>query len=208
MIVGPIEFIHDVLRNPDDDGKRFVLYPAEEWFLSEGFTLTRDGRLRYPEMLFGAPKKTGKTAVAGMAALYTGAVIGGRNAEIYCCANDLDQSVGRVFKACTRIIEVSPMLRRDTKVTGQKIEFLSNGATIEAIASDYAGAAGAAPALTIFDELWAYTSESARRLWDEMVPIPTRKVSGRLTVTYAGFQGESVLLEELYRRGLKGELIS
>src|SRR5262245_33131965 len=46
-----------------------------------------------------------------------------------------------------------------------------------------------------FDELWAYTSEGARRLWDEMVPVPTRKVSGRLTVTYAGFEGESVLLE-------------
>ena len=31
--------------------------------------------------------------------------------------------------------------------------------------------------------------------------IPTRKVSGRLTVTYAGFEGESTLLEGLYKRG-------
>jgi hypothetical protein len=29
-----------------------------------------------------------------------------------------------------------------------------------------------------------------------------RKISGRLTVTYAGYSGESVLLEELYKRGL------
>jgi phage terminase large subunit-like protein len=36
-----------------------------------------------------------------------------------------------------------------------------------------------------------------------MVPSPTRKVSCRLTTTYAGFEGESALLEELYRRGLE-----
>ena len=35
------------------------------------------------------------------------------------------------------------------------------------------------------------------------MPPPTRKVAFRLTVTYAGFQGESVLLEELYKRGLQ-----
>ena len=36
---------------------------------------------------------------------------------------------------------------------------------------------------------------------------PTRKVSARLTVTYAGFEGESELLERLYKRGLQGEAI-
>ena len=54
-----------------------------------------------------------------------------------------------------------------------------------------------------FDELWAYSSERARRLFDEMVPPPTRKIACRLTVTYAGFEGESELLEELYKRGKK-----
>ena len=34
------------------------------------------------------------------------------------------------------------------------------------------------------------------------MPPPTRKVACRLTVTYAGFSGESVLLEELYARGM------
>jgi hypothetical protein len=53
-----------------------------------------------------------------------------------------------------------------------------------------------------FDELWGFTSERSRRLWDEMSTSPVRKISGRLTVTYAGFSGESVLLEELYKRGL------
>ena len=35
-----------------------------------------------------------------------------------------------------------------------------------------------------------------------MVPPPTRKIACRLTVTYAGFSNESVLLEELYKRGM------
>jgi hypothetical protein len=35
-----------------------------------------------------------------------------------------------------------------------------------------------------------------------MIPPPTRKIACRLTVTYAGFSGESALLEELYKRGM------
>ena len=52
-----------------------------------------------------------------------------------------------------------------------------------------------------------YTSESSRRLWDEMVPPPTRKITARLTVSYAGFEGESAQLEALYKRGITGEVI-
>jgi hypothetical protein len=40
-----------------------------------------------------------------------------------------------------------------------------------------------------------------------MTPPPTRKIACRVTVTYAGYAGESVLLEELYRRGLQQPLI-
>ena len=36
-----------------------------------------------------------------------------------------------------------------------------------------------------------------------MVPPPTRKIGVRLTTTYAGFTGESALLEELYSRGMR-----
>jgi hypothetical protein len=206
-IVDPITFIEDVLCDPDNDGQPFKLYAAQERFLREALTLTPNGRLPYPELLFSAPKKSGKTATAAMAMLYVMVVLAGKYGEGYCCANDLDQSTGRVFKACARIIGASPLLDNSAKITATKIEFRETGSTIEAIASDYAGAAGANPNFIVFDELWAYSSEGARRLWDEMVPVPTRKVSARLTVTYAGFEGESVLLEELYRRGLKGELL-
>ncbi len=201
-----VAFICDVLIDPET-GKPFELYSAQERFLREALTLTKDGHLPFPEMLFGAPKKTGKTATGAMAVIYVIVCLGGPYAEAFCLSNDFEQAQGRVFQAITRIIEASPLLRDSAKITQSKITFTSTGATITAIASDYASAAGANPTLTVFDELWAYSSERSQRLWDEMVPVPTRKVSGRLTVTYAGFSGESELLERLYKRGIGGEQI-
>jgi phage terminase large subunit-like protein len=112
-----------------------------------------------------------------------------------------------VFEMCRRIVEASPMLRSEAKITANRITFTATGATITAVASDYAGAAGGHPTISVFDELWGYTSERSRRLWDELVPVPTRKVSCRLVVSYAGFEGESELLYELYKRGMAQPLV-
>ena len=51
-----------------------------------------------------------------------------------------------------------------------------------------------------YDELWGYTSEASTRLWQELTPVPTRKNSIRFITTYAGFEGESKLLWDLYRQ--------
>jgi phage terminase large subunit-like protein len=104
--------------------------------------------------------------------------------------------------AC-RIINASPALRDEAVITQSRIAFPAFNATIQAIASDAGSAAGSNAVVAGFDELWAYTSERSRRLWDEMTPPPTRQIAFRLTVTYAGYEGESTLLEELYRRGLQ-----
>jgi opacity protein-like surface antigen len=117
--------------------------------------------------------------------LTTTLVFGGRFAEAYAVANDLEQAQGRVFQAARRICEASPYLRREATITQSKIEFPETGATITAIGSDYAGAAGTNPVISSFDELWGYTSERSRRLWDEMVPSPVRRISCRLVTTYA-----------------------
>jgi len=187
-----------------DTGRPFVLYPAERRFFEEALALTAEGALPFPELLFSGPKKSGKSTLAGVLLVYVVRVLGGRFAEGYCVANDFDQAAGRVFQAVVRIIEASPLLRGTAHATADTITFVETGATITALPSEYAGAAGVNPVCVVFDELWAFTSERSRRLWDELVPVPTRAVSVRLTVTYAGFEGESGLLEELYRRGLQG----
>jgi phage terminase large subunit-like protein len=197
----PLSFIEQVLRDPET-GEPFELFDAQREFLAGAFTLTDDRRLAYPEQVFGAIKKSGKSATAAMHLLTMTLVHGGRFAEGYAVANDFEQAQGRVFQAVRRIVECSPYLKREAQITQNRITFPETGAVITAIASDYAGAAGANPVVSSFDELWGFVSERSRRLWDEMVPPPTRKVACRLTTTYAGFSGESQLLEELYHRGL------
>ena len=202
----PILFIEQILRNPET-GKPFELLEAEHQFLAHAYQTDESGRLVYPEQLYACPKKSGKTGFAAMHLLTTTLVFGGCFAEGYAVANDLEQTQGRVFQAARRICEASPYLRREANITQSRIEFPETGATITAIGSDYAGAAGTNPVISSFDELWGYTSERSRRLWDEMVPSPVRRISCRLITTYAGFEGESTLLEELYRRGLTQQQI-
>ena len=97
------------------------------------------------------------------------------------------------------------MLAAGAKLLADKITVA--GATILAIPSNYASAAGANPCISVMDELWGFVSESARRLFDELVPPPTRKMACRLVTTYAGFSNESVLLEELHKRGTSQPLV-
>ena len=197
----PASFIEEVLRDPET-GRKFELLPCERTFLRYAYQLNDQGRLLYPEQAYCCPKKTGKTTFAGMHLLTMALVFSGRFAEAYCVANDYEQAQGRVFTAIRRIVEASPYLAREANVRQNRIEFPATGATVQAIASDYAGAAGASPCISVFDELWGYSLERSRRLWDEMIFTPTRKISCRLTVSYAGFDGESQLLEDLYKRGL------
>jgi hypothetical protein len=198
----PISFIEEVLVNPET-GEPFELLPAERQFLQHAFKTTPDGRLLYQELHYGAIKKSGKTDFAAMFALPMLLLFGDRFAEGYALANDLEQAQSRVFQAIKRIVAASPLLKREAKITANQITFPAfHHATISAVANDASGAAGANPTISIFDELWGYVSERSYRLWDEMVPPPTRKIACRLTVSYAGFSGESTLLETLYKRGL------
>ena len=159
----PISFIDEVLRNPED-GKPFVLLEAQKEFFAHAWKRDEAGRLIYPEQCYGAIKKTGKSLTAAVHLLTTTTLYGGRFAEGYAVANDLEQAQGRVYQAVRRIVEASPHLRREAEITQYRIGFPQTGATIQAIGSDYAGAAGANPVVSSFDELWAFTSERSRRL--------------------------------------------
>jgi hypothetical protein len=146
--------------------------------------------LLYPEQVYSCPKKSGKTTFAAIYVITIVLLFGGPYPEAICAANDHEQSVGRVFAAIRRIIECSPLLHAEAKITADKITIAST-----AIPSNYATAAGSNPVVAVFDELWAYSLERLRRLFDELVPPPTRRIGCRLTVTYAGFEGESALLQ-------------
>src|SRR5262249_30116986 len=137
----PINFIEQVLRDPETK-RPFILNDAERAFLTLAFTLDDNGRLKFPEMCFGAPKKSGKTTLAAIIMLTMVLLFGGRFAEGYCCSNDLEQSIGRVFTMVVRIVQASPLLRAIARITADRVLFPALDASIIALASDAASAAG------------------------------------------------------------------
>jgi len=202
----PIEFIETVLFDPET-GCPFKLLPAERAFLEHAFKIGANGKLLFSEWLYSCPKKSGKTTFESIVELTMTLLFGGAFPESYILANSQEQGKGRCFEICCRIVRASPLLKDEADITADTISFPAFNATIKAIPSDAGSAAGSNSCCSGFDELWAYTSEAARRLWDEMTPPPTRRIACRITVTYAGYEAESILLEELYRRGLQQPLI-
>ena len=198
----PVEFIEQNLFNPETK-KPYKLQPSQKLFIEHALKTNASNKLVYSDWIYSTIKKTGKTAFAAMLELTVIMLYGSDFAEGYIAANDQQQASERVFEVCKRIIAASPLLKREARVTGERIVFPATNSFITALASDYASAAGGHPCLAVFDELWGFTTERARKFWDELVPVPTRKFSARLIVSHAGFSGESELLEELYRQGLK-----
>jgi phage terminase large subunit-like protein len=179
--------------------QRRVLALAFRWTMVAGVM-----RLLLAVLLWSEIKKSGKTLLAGAIGLWWAFITG--YTVVLCAANDLEQSTGRVFATMVALLEHNPELRASAKIYATEI-WLSNGTIIRAIPSDYRGEAGERHSLVIYDEIWAYDSERARRLFEELAPPPTEVNAWVLIVTYAGYVGESLLLEELYQRGLAGEVL-
>ena len=158
-----------------------------------------DGRHEFSTSVYSTIKKSGKTAGAAVVARFRAEKE--PHSEIYIVANDLNQATNRVFQAIRESIVLTPDWQLTWRVTEHQIENLRNGSIIRAIPVDYRGEAGANPSLVVFTELWGYDSERARRLFDELTPVPTRD-STRLIETYAGYEGESELLWGLYEGGV------
>jgi hypothetical protein len=118
----PAAFIERHLVDPES-GRPFKLLPAERAFLKHALATDADSRLRYPELLYGAPKKSGKTGFAAIFMLTLLLLYGGRFAEGYAAANDLEQAQGRVFEMVRRIVEASPLLRSEAKVGADRVAF-------------------------------------------------------------------------------------
>ncbi len=159
------------------------------------FAFDDDGRLPWDTILYSCIKKSGKTTLNGALTLAWGSTQEAPN-EILILANDLEQTLARVFKTMEGLIRHNPELQREAEVQARTI-YLANGMTATAISGDYAGVAGSNHGFLSYDELWGYVSEASTRLWQGLTPVPTRKNSIRFISTYAGFENESQLLWDL-----------
>ena len=198
----PVLFIEYALVDPET-GKPFVLYDAQRTFLRTAFRRTPDGRLVYNELVFSGLKKSGKSTMSSMLAIYVAVCLAPVNGQIYFLANDAEQAESRGFKIAGQILRASPLLRGAVDISSTRITLRQTGTTIVAVANDYAGFSGADPTLNIYDELAYFNSESSRRLWDEGIPSPRRRISLRLATSTAGFEGEGSPLRDLYDRGMQ-----
>lgn len=165
------------------------------------------GDFKYATVVYSAPKKSGKSAIASAVILYM--AHHNPNSYIACVANDGKQSSDRLYlpiRTCLRYHRQFGGIFKD--VMDYKTETtLSNFTKIEAISTDASSEAGSQPLFVALSELWGFTSDRKRAVFTELtVPSTLYGRAIRWIETYAGYSGKSELLENIYETGfLNGE---
>jgi phage terminase large subunit-like protein len=204
-IITPGEFVDRLLKK-NELGEPFKLFPFQKEILNLAFAFDSKGKLPYETILYSCPKKSGKSTINGALTLWWALTQEAPN-TILLLANDREQTLSLVFSTIEGLIQHNPALHAECEVQSKTI-YCANGTTIKALSSEYATAAGSNHGWSSWDELWCYTSEGSRRLWEELTPVPTRRNSIRFVSTYAGYTQESDLLEGLYNQVVRdGERI-
>jgi hypothetical protein len=143
----PIRFCDEFIPY-NEKGKPWRLSEHHRRVLRLAFTWDTRGALALRLLLWGEPKKSGKTFIAAVLGLWWGYVPAAT--ELVIAANDLEQAQSRVFDTMRKVIGRNAALQASAKVLTSEIT-LSNGTLITAIAADYRGAAGARHSLVIYD---------------------------------------------------------
>lgn len=178
--------------------QKVKLEPYQKDILNHVLTPDGTGRFPYSTVIYSTIKKEGKTTLASAVAAWYAAQVESPNL-VLCLANNQEQSAGRIFgNALPTLFDLG--CRVPMHQTSKPEVKLPNGTLLQAIPNNYAGQAGANYGATFWSELWAYKTESSRRLYDELVPVPTRNNSIRWVETYAGFEDESDQLLSIFKR--------
>lgn len=196
----PVKWIHENFYLYDT-GELMKLFPFQQKPLE--LALSTDpltGRYLYNTILWSWPKKSAKSSVIAAVADYV--ATHKMNGSIKLIANDLKQADSRVGHYLRQNILLGKKqgLRKGIKLTpsGYHITY-PNGARIECIPIDPTGEAGGNDDLLVFSELWGWKSEAQKKMWTEMTLSPNKYgYSQRWIDTYAGYKGESPVLEPLW----------
>jgi phage terminase large subunit-like protein len=185
---------------PEIPDRPMPLYPFHEAGLREALALDEDGNYRYSTVVWSAIKKSIKSTIAAAVALWMAWQRPWSSIKVI--ANDLKQADSRVFFYINRCLIINKDMGKLVKVRNYKIT-LPNHSTIEAIPIDPTGEAGGGDDLVIYSELWGWRHDAAKKMWTETTLSPLKYgKSLRWCETYAGFSGESPILEDLYDRGV------
>jgi len=195
----PVRFI-DAFITVNEHGKPFRLFPFQREILTTVFRFDPEtGTLPWHTFIYSCPKKSGKTTLNAALTCWWMMTQEAPN-EGFVLANDEEQARSRVFNTVRKLVRRNEALHKSVRRAGtNKIRF-TNDSELTAIASDYASASGSDHGLSSWDEIWAYVSERAQRLWEEVGPVPTRTNSIRIVTSYAGWADESDLLFTIYKQ--------
>jgi len=199
------DWIEDNFYIPELEGP-IRLVPYQRAVIQEAERRDKNGHYVYSMVLWSDVKKSAKSSIAAAIALYRAYYY--KRAQIRIVANDLKQADTRVAFYLRRAIELNPLMKDDIKQVNYKTT-LPNKSTIESVPIDPKGEAGGNDDLIIFSELWAARNRAMLQMWAEMTLSPLKfGHSQRWLETYAGYTGESPLLEPLWERATKeGESI-
>jgi phage terminase large subunit-like protein len=201
----PIHWIQTHFYIPETSGP-MQLYPFHVAGLREALAIDPDGNYRYSTVVWSAIKKSVKSTIAAAVALYVAWQRPWSTIKII--ANDLKQADSRVFQYIRNCLTLNKEMGGQVTIHNYKITF-PNHSTIEAIPIDPKGEAGANDDLVVYSEIWGWNNDASKKMWTETTLSPLKYgKSQRWCETYAGFSGESPILENLYERGVKqGECI-
>lgn len=194
----PVKWIETNFYIPEINGP-LVLAEYQKRCLREALYMDpATGNFQYSVIIWSDLKKSIKSTITAAVALWMG--FRSPHGQIQLVANDLKQADSRVGYYLRRAVNLNPALRGCIRVntSGYKMT-LPNECIIEAIPIDPTGEAGGNADMVVFSELWGAASKAQQRMWTETTTSPTKYGrSFRWVESYAGFTGESVLLENLY----------
>lgn len=177
------------------------LYPSQEAPLREALRMDADGTFAYSTVLWSAIKKSAKSSIAAAVGMW----FAWRKpfSSIKVLGNDLKQAESRTYEYMRRAVLLRPDWRDSIKVNNYKM-YLPNNSVIEAIPVDPTGEAGGNDDLVLYTELWGWKSIKHQQMWTESTLSPTKYgKSMRWCESYAGYSGESPILEQLYTTAVK-----
>jgi phage terminase large subunit-like protein len=189
-----------------DTGNLITLYDCQRRPLELALSRDAAGLFRYTTILWSWPKKSAKSSVIASVADFTAS---SRNrASVKLVANDLKQADSRVGMYLRESIKLGQKAdHRDKAIrmtpSGYTTKY-PNGSIIECVPIDPSGEAGGNDDMIVYSELHGWKSKAHQRMWTEMTLSPNKfGNSQRWIDTYAGFEGESPILEQLYQVGVK-----
>lgn len=204
----PVEWIESHFY-VEDSKSLFELAPPQAWALREALRRDEQGYFVYTTVLWSWIKKSAKSTI--IAAVVDYVATHRPRAKIKLIANDLKQADSRVGFYLRENIKLGEVYgiegRAEIEISPSNYKIVyPNGSIVEMIPIDPRGEAGGNDDLIVFSELWGWKNESHQRMWAEMTPPPSKYGhSQRWIDTYAGYEGESPILEELFANNVKEE---